>query len=135
MSGVVVDASAVIAILTDGPGSDALAAALEAATPRVMGAPTRLELGIVFEARFGAAGGGVIERFLRDADIEVLGFDRDHADRAIDGWRRYGKGRHRAALNFGDCCSYGVAAVTGFPVLCVGDDFPATDVAVLRPPG
>lgn len=134
MTGVVVDTSAVVAILTDEPGGSALAQALESAAPRVMGAPTRLELGIVFEARFGAVGGGVIERFLRDADIEVPGFDRDHADRAMDGWRRYGKGRHPAALNLGDCCSYGVAAATGFPVLCVGDDFAATDVAVVRPP-
>ncbi|MGH8933461.1 MAG: type II toxin-antitoxin system VapC family toxin, partial [Egibacteraceae bacterium] len=63
----------------------------------------------------------------------VVSVDRDQADRALEGWRRFGKGRHAAGLNFGDCFTYALAAVTGCPVLCVGDDFAATDLDVIRP--
>lgn len=133
MTGVVVDTSAVVALLTGEAGADALAQALESAEPRVMAAPTLVELGIVLEARFGTAGGALVERFLRDASVQVAEFDRDHADRAMDGWRRFGKGRHPAALNLGDCFSYALAAATGYPIVCVGEDFAATDVDVLRP--
>lgn len=55
------------------------------------------------------------------------------ADRALSGWRRYGKGRHSAALNVGDCCAYALAERTGIPLLCTGDDFAATDLEVIRP--
>ena len=60
--------------------------------------------------------------------------DADLADRAMSGWRRYGKGRHPAGLNFGDCFTYALADRTGHPVLCTGEDFAATDVTVVRPP-
>lgn len=56
------------------------------------------------------------------------------AQRALDAWRRFGKGRHPAGLNFGDCCSYALAEATGYPILCAGNDFIRTDLAVLRPP-
>lgn len=133
MNGVVIDTSAVVAVLTGETGAETLADALEAAGPRVIAAPSLVELGIVLEARYGAAGGALVERFVRDAAVEVRAFHRDHADRAMEGWRRFGKGRHPAALNLGDCYSYGLAAVTGYPVLCTGEDFAATDVAVIRP--
>jgi len=133
MSGLVVGTSAVVALLTGEVGGDALAEALDAADPRLMAAPTAVELGIVLEARYGTAGTGLVERFLRDAAVQVIGFERDHADRAMDGWRRFGKGRHPAALNLGDCFAYGLAAATGHPVLCTGDDFAATDIAVVQP--
>ena len=57
--------------------------------------------------------------------------DRTQADRALEGWHRFGKGRHPTALNYGDCFSYGLAVATGRPVLCLGDDFPRTDAEVL----
>lgn len=135
MTGVVIDTSAVIAILTGEATADELAVALEAAAPRLLGAPTLVELGIVLRARYGAAGTGLMERFVRDAEVVVVAFDRDHADRAMEGWQRFGKGRHPAALNLGDCFTYGLAAATGHPVLCVGQDFAGTDVAVLGPAG
>jgi ribonuclease VapC len=59
--------------------------------------------------------------------------DADLAARAMSGWRRYGKGRHPAGLNFGDCFTYALAERTGHPVLCTGDDFAATDITVVRP--
>jgi ribonuclease VapC len=57
--------------------------------------------------------------------------DREQADAAVDAWRRFGRGRHQAAPNLGDCFTYALAAATGYPVACVGDDLPATDLAIL----
>ena len=76
---------------------------------------------------------GVVDRFLRDAKVDIVPVDADLAARAMSGWRRYGKGRHPAGLNFGDCFTYALAEQTGDPVLCTGDDFAATDISVLRP--
>ena len=98
-----------------------------------MSAATLVELGIVVEARLGPGGRGIVDRFLRDGDIEVVPIDRAGADRAIDGWRRFGKVRHPAALNLGDCFTYSLAIGTASPVLGTGEDFLATDVAVVRP--
>ena len=116
------------------PGSEDLAAYLEQARVRLMPAAIRVELGIVIEARFWPAGQDVVERFLRDAKIDIVAVDEELAARAMSGWRRYGKGRHPAALNFGDCFTYALAERTGHPVLCTGDDFAATGIPVLRPP-
>ena len=106
---------------------------MENALSRLMPAAIRVELGIVIEARLWPAGQDVVERFLRDAKIDIVAVDADMAARAMSGWRRYGNGRHRAGLNFGDCFTYALAERTGHPVLCVGDDFAATDIAVVRP--
>lgn len=128
---VVVDTSAAVAILTGEAGADDLVHALAQKTPALMSAATLVEFGIVLEARYGAVGSGVVERFLRDARVEVVAFDRDHADLAVEGWRRYGKGRHRAGLNLGDCFTYALAAAHSAPVLCVGSDFAATDIEIV----
>lgn len=128
-----VDTSAAVAIIFGEPGSEDLAAALEDATDRVMSAAVRVELGIVVEARLWPAGQEVVDRFLREARIDVVPLDESQADRALSGWRRYGKGRHRAGLNLGDCFTYALADRTGHPVLCTGEDFAATDVDVVRP--
>ncbi len=129
----VVDTSAAVAIVLGEPGSEELAAHLENALARLMPAAIRVELGIVLEARLWPAGQDVVDRLLRDAKIDIVPVDADLAARAMSGWRRYGKGRHPAGLNFGDCFTYALAERTGHPVLCTGDDFAATDVAVLRP--
>jgi ribonuclease VapC len=129
----VVDTSAVVAVLFGEAGSDELAAHFEDALARLMPAAIRVELGIVVEARLGSAGQDVVDRFLRDAQIEIVPVDGDLADRAMSGWRRYGKGRHPAGLNFGDCFTYALADRTGYPVLCTGNDFAATDLTVIRP--
>jgi ribonuclease VapC len=130
---VVVDTSAAVAVVLSEPGSNDLVNCLESAVARLMSAANRVELGIVIEARLGPAGVDAISRFLRDADIEVVDVDSDAADRALSAWRRYGKGRHRAALNFGDCFAYALAERTGLPLLCTGDDFSSTDLEVIRP--
>jgi ribonuclease VapC len=133
VSTIVVDTSAMFAILTGEPERGWLAAQLADAGDRLMSAPTALELGIVLEARSPAAA-GILRRTLRDTEITVTPFDDGMAERALDAWRRFGKGRHPASLNFGDCCSYALAEATGCPILCVGNDFKRTDLAVLTPP-
>jgi ribonuclease VapC len=132
---VVVDTSAAVAILLGESGNDDLVHSLETATARLMSAANRVELGMVIEARLGPAGVDAISRLLRDANIKVVDVDIDAADRALSAWRRYGKGRHRAALNFGDCFAYALAERTGLPLMCTGDDFAATDLQVIRPTG
>jgi len=129
----VVDTSAAIAIILAEPGCDELADHLENALARLMPAAIRVELGIVIEARLWPAGQDVVDRFLRDAKIDIVPVDADLAARAMSGWRRYGKGRHPAGLNFGDCFTYALAERTGHPILCIGDDFASTDIAVVRP--
>ncbi len=134
MSAVVVDTSALVAILRQESNDLWLLDQLQSASPRLMAAPNALELGIVLEARSGPPATGISQRALRDAQIQVEPFDADLAERALAAWRRFGKGRHPAALNFGDCCTYALAELTGHPILHLGDDFTRTDLQTLQPP-
>ena len=77
---------------------------------------------------------GLAARSIRDAGVKVEPFTAELAERGLDAWRRYGKGRHAAELNFGDCCTYALAQHLGLPILCTGNDFAQTDLPVLRPP-
>lgn len=131
MTGLVLDTSAAVAILLGEPSADQLLDAIDAAEDRLVGAPTVLELGIVMEARLGGPGRSITERFMVDGGFDVVTFGPDDADLAMAGWRRFGRGRHRAALNLGDCCTYAVAVSAELPILCVGDDFRHTDVDVV----
>ncbi len=92
-----------------------------------------VELGIVVAARLGDGPSAVARRFVSDAEIGIEPVDISLAELAIAAWRRFGKGRHPAGLNYGDCFSYALAAMTGLPILCTGDDFAATDLAVVTP--
>lgn len=132
-NGVVVDTSAAVAVLIDEPGAERLRHELAEARHSVMPAATYLELGMVIESRLGPTGTGVAARFIRDAEIEVIEVTARAAERALEGWRRFGKGRHPAGLNFSDCLVYGTAAELDLPILCTGNDFAQTDAAVLRP--
>jgi ribonuclease VapC len=129
----VVDTSAAVAVILGEQGADELTSHLEDALARLMPAAIRVELGIVIEARLWPFGQDVVDRFLRDAKIDIVPVDADLAARAMSGWRRYGKGRHPAGLNFGDCFTYALAERTGHPVLCTGDDFANTGIAVVCP--
>ena len=111
----VVDTSAAVAVILGEPGSDELAACLDDALARLMPAAIRVELGIVIEARLWPAGQDVVDRFLRDAKVDIVPVDADLAALAMSGWRRYGQGRHPAGLNFGDCFTYTLAERTGHP--------------------
>jgi len=128
VTALVVDTSAAVAILTGEPDADDLIERISDAMPRLMSTGTLLELSIVMEARLGPAGQGVVERFVRDSEIELVPVERTHVDRALEGWRRFGKGRHKAALNFGDCFSYALAIASGYPLLYIGNDFTHTDI-------
>lgn len=127
-----VDTSAVVAILFDEDGSADLISALSTSDARLISAATLVELGIVVEARLGPAGIDVVSRFMRDSAVDIVAVDGDTAERALSCWRRFGKGHHRVALNYGDCFSYALAEVTGFPLLCTGNDFAATDLDIFR---
>lgn len=133
MTGTVVDTSALLAILFREKTSETVFELLAARTDRLMSAATRVELGLVAEARLGPRGADIVDRFLRDAAVQVVPCDAETAARALSAWRRFGKGRHPAALSFGDCFSFATAEQYGMPLLCVGDDFPATDLDLLHP--
>ncbi len=124
----IVDSSAVIAILLKEPGYQRLMNSLATSEQVGIGAPTVLESSIVLCSRLGHAGKTLLARFLQEAEIEVVSFSADHWTVAADAFIAYGKGRHRAALNFGDCMTYAVAKLAGEPLLCLGDDFLATDL-------
>ncbi len=126
----ILDSSAIIAILTEEPGCDQLLARLQGAEPVAVGAPTVLETEIVLTQRLPLAAGPIIERFLQELGAEVLPFDASHWKLAAEAFVRFGKGRHPAALNFGDCMAYATARHSGQPLLCVGNDFPKTDLSL-----
>ncbi len=124
---IVVDTSAVVAVLFEEPESAAVERHL-LGNRCVMSAATRVELGIVIEAKAGPAGTQLLEELLGRIGVEIVPVDIEVAEEAIVGWRRFGKGRHRAGLNFGDTFSYALSRRMGQPLLFVGDDFSHTDV-------
>jgi ribonuclease VapC len=128
---VIIDSSAILAVIGKEPGYERIIRRLAASPQTRIGAPTRLEAGIVLTARFGPRGKTALARFLQENDIETVTFGERHAAVALDAYSRFGKGRHPAALNFGDCCTYAAVSVAGEPLLCVGDDFPRTDLPLV----
>jgi ribonuclease VapC len=127
----IIDSSAILAVIGKEPGYERIVHQLAASPGTAIGAPTRLETGIVLTARFGPRGRTVLARFLQENSIQSVAFDDVHADAALDAYSRFGKGRHRAALNFGDCCTYAIASVADEPLLCVGEDFAQTDLLLV----
>lgn len=125
----VIDSSAILAILQNEPERRSFNEAIQSAALRRLSAASLLELSIVLEARFGADGQGDLDLFVAAAEIVVVSFDRDQAELARMAWRRFGKGRHRAGLNLGDCFSYALAKSLVAPLLYKGDDFIHTDLA------
>lgn len=124
----VIDTSAVLAILQDEPERHAFNVAIAAADQRSLSAASLVELSIVIGARYGSDGQADLDRFLTTAQIEVIGVDRGQAELARLAFAQFGEGRHRAALNFGDCFSYALAKWLGQPLLFKGDDFSHTDL-------
>lgn len=124
----ILDSSAIVAIVLDEPERAGLLGKLDSAELVAVGAPTLAEAAIVLTARMGDSATGALEAFLRAADVIVIEFNADHWREAATAWSRYGRGRHPAGLNFGDCLAFAVARATGFPLLAKGDDFPRTDL-------
>jgi ribonuclease VapC len=129
----VVDTSAIVAVLLAEPDAEPIAKALGEAPARLISAVTRVELSFVIEGRKGEPGRQDLERLLGSGGFEVVSVTPHHADLAIEAFRRYGKGRHPAGLNIGDCFSYALAMATEHPLLFKGSDFAKTDVRVAIP--
>jgi len=123
----ILDSSALVAIVLREPASESLLTRMRGAPNLGIGAATLLEAGIVLSARLNTDARGLLARLLQESSIEIVHVTDAHVGVAMGAWLRYGKGRHPAALNFGDCLSYAMAVVAGEPLLCVGDDFPKTD--------
>lgn len=125
----ILDTSVLVAIALREPGYEELIEKLRSADALGISTPTLVEAGIVLSARLGIEPQAVLDRFLRDFGVVPVAFGERHWREAVDAFRRFGKGRHPASLNFGDCLSYAAARVAGHSLLFVGDDFDRTDVA------
>ena len=126
----ILDSSVIIAIALREPGYEELVVKLRSANSLGVGAPTLTESGMVLSGRLGVEPQALLDRFLRDFGVVPVIFGEQHWREALDAFRRFGKGRHPAGLNFGDCLSYAVARLAGHPLLFVGDDFSQTDIEV-----
>jgi ribonuclease VapC len=128
----IIDTSALVAIFLNEPERQSFLADIIAAETRLVSAATVLEAGIVLEARRGESAGREFDLFVLRANLQIVPVDTEQANLARSAWRRYGKGRHPAALNFGDCFSYALAKSTGEALLAKGTDFGLTDIAVRK---
>lgn len=124
----ILDSSAVIAILLRESEADELEAKVAGAPVLGIGSPTFVETLMVLSSRFGRDADRHLEGFLSRSEAIVVPFSEDHARAAAEAFDRFGKGRHRAGLNFGDCLSYAVSKLSGQPLLCTGRDFAKTDL-------
>jgi ribonuclease VapC len=125
---VILDSSAIVAILFEEPEAVALAGAIRQADAMAIAAPTILEAAVVVEGRALPGIADQLDALLGAIGPEVVPFTAEHARIAREGWRRFGKGRHPAGLNLGDCFAYALARSRGEPLLFKGDDFSKTDV-------
>ncbi len=127
----VIDASAILAILLGEREAELYAKAIADDPKRLMSAFSALETGIVIEVRKGEAGGREWDILLYRTSIDIIPLTPDQYTLAREAWRKYGKGRHPAGLNIGDCCSYALAKYSGQPLLFKGNDFNRTDLKTL----
>jgi ribonuclease VapC len=125
---IVVDSSALIAILLNESEKGEFATAILTADHPQIGAPNFFEASMVAETRRGPAGCRDLDQLAASLSLNVVSFDATHIESARDAYRRYGKGRHQAALNFGDCCAYALAKALDWPLLFKGSDFTLTDL-------
>jgi ribonuclease VapC len=124
----VLDTSALVALLLDEPEAEEFRAAVEEDTTRLVSAATLLETALIIEARKGEPGGRELDTLIQKADIVVVAVEAEHVSEARRAYRRFGKGRHPAGLNFGDVFAYVLARMSGEPLLFKGDDFARTDI-------
>jgi ribonuclease VapC len=129
---VIVDSSSLVALLLREPGWEPLLDRLAAEPSTGVGAPTLAETGIVLAARMGVSGRTLLARFVDESDLVVVPLGDEHWGVAVDAFLRFGKGRHPARLNYGDCLTYAVARLADEPLLCVGDDFARTDLTLAQ---
>jgi len=125
----ILDSSAVIAVLFREKEHERIEDVMREADVIAMGAPTLFETAMVAIGRFDLHGRALVAQFLERWNVEVTPFLDTHRKVAIDAFTRYGKGRHPAALNYGDCMTYATARLAELPLLFTGDDFAQTDLA------
>jgi ribonuclease VapC len=125
---IVIDSSALVAILRDEPERRLLIDTIVDHGEPCISAATYVEASMVMELRLGDRGGREIDTLIEDVGIAIVPFDQAQAKVAREAFRRFGKGRHRAALNLGDCFAYALANTLSAPLLFKGDDFTLTDV-------
>lgn len=126
----ILDTSAIVAIALKEQGFEALLEKLAGASQVGVGVPTVTETAIVLSSRLKRDARSLLSRFLLEGSISTIPFGDAHFGLAVEAWLRFGKGRHPAALNFGDCMSYATARAAGEPLLCTGEDFPKTDLVL-----
>lgn len=129
----VVDTSAWVAILFREPERDTYTRMLVGADQVLVSGVTLVEAGIVVASRLGPAGSERLAALFRELQVRTVAFDADQARLSVEAFQRFGKGRHRAALNLGDCCSYAAARGLNLPLLFKGDDFGHTDIVPAAP--
>jgi len=128
----ILDTSAILAILFEEPEAQLFATLISQDSKRLLSAATALEIMIVIEARKGETGGREFDLLLHRAKIDLVPFDSEQAELARAAWRQYGKNRHPAGLNFGDCFAYALAKISGEPLLFKGNDFNQTDIKAVE---
>lgn len=126
----ILDSSAVVALFLQEPGHEDIRRKLVEADVPVISAATLVETAIVLSARMKKDARGSLARFIEENRIVVMPLTEGHYSIAVSAWLRYGKGRHPASLNFGDCISYATAKAADMPLLCTGNDFAQTDLAL-----
>ena len=126
----ILDSSTIVGIVLREPGFEGLVRKLTQAEALAVGAPTLAETGIVLTARLGRDAPGLLQGLLREWDAATLAFGEEHGREAVTAYDRFGRRRHEAQLNFGDCMAYAVAKLAGEPLLCTGKDFAKTDLDV-----
>ena len=127
----VIDTSALVAMLSSEPEAEDFEAAVEADAVRLMSTATYLETAVVIESRFGEPGGRELDLWLHRALVDLVALHPDQAHAARVAYRKYGKGRHPAGLSYGDCFSYALAKISGEPLLYKGNDFALTDITAV----
>lgn len=124
----ILDSSALVAIALDEPERAAFVAKIAAAEAVGVSAPTLFEAGLVLSSRMGLDARELLAELVDASDVVIMEFGPRHWQEALSAWTRFGKGRHPAGLNFGDCLAYATARVAGQPLLCKGNDFAQTDL-------
>lgn len=128
----VIDTSALVAIFLAEPERNTFFRHIIQAETRLLSAANAFETGIVLEARRGEAAGREFDLFVVRANLEIVPVDNEQVEIARVAWRKYGKGRHPAALNFGDCFAYALSKTSGDPLLAKGADFSLTDLEMVQ---
>ena len=126
----ILDTSAVLAVVFREPGFEAFLDKIADSANLAIGAPTVTEIGIVLGNRLGKDVRGLLLQLLHEWQVTIIPFGEHHWQEAVAAYSRFGRGKHKAALNFGDCLAYAVAKLSDQPLLCTGNDFPKTDIDI-----